>query len=350
MTIVVDADVLGRQRTGDETYVAGLLRELPAVAPDLLIAATARHAHLVPAGILPLPVRAPGGSQVFRIGAALPWALYRARATLAHFQYVVPPAWRGPCVVTVHDLSYEHHPEFFTRADHALLSRLVPAAVRRAARVFTVSEFTRGELIDRYQLPEAKVIVTPNGLDPSFGPDGPRRAGAPYLLFVGALQPRKDPACAVRAMRRLDPELHLVMAGPPKLAADEVHRAIAQLGLQERVHVLGRVSSAELAALYRGAACLVLPSRYEGFGLPALEAMASGTPVVAARSTALPEVIDGAGVLFPPGDDEALASAVQHALRDRSRLVTAGLARAARFRWSDVAARTAAAYREVLAR
>jgi glycosyltransferase involved in cell wall biosynthesis len=345
-TVVIDADVLGRHRTGDESYVSGLLAELSSDQTGLDLAAATRYPALVPDGVRAIAVRTT--SQMLRLAVSLPRALRRERAALAHFQYVIPPAWRGPSVITVHDLSFEAHPEFFSWGDQLLLRQMVPRACRRAALVLTVSDYSKADLVDRYRLPEHKVVVTPNGVDKEFGPDGPRYRGPPYLLFVGSLQPRKDPVCAVEALALLDSDLRLVMAGPAKQAASRVSQAIDRLGLGSRVDLLGHVSKHELAKLYRGARCLVFPSRYEGFGLPALEAMACGTPVVAARSSALPEVVGEAGVLFDPGDAAALADGVRRALAGRDRLVAAGFERSKHFRWSDLAATTLAAYKELL--
>ena len=344
--VVVDADVLGRRRTGDETYVANLLRELAKLDHGLRIAAVTRHPERLPDGIEPLPL--PASSQIARMSVALPRLLRRLRPALAHFQYVVPPAYRGRAVVTVHDLSFEHHPELMTPRDRALFRLLVPRSARRAERVLAVSEWTKRDLLERYGLPEEKVVVTPNGVDPAFASDGERPDGRPYLLFVGALQPRKDPATAVEALALLDDELDLVLAGPEKRDPEDVHRAVERLGLDGRVRFLGHVEKPELAALYRGAACLVLPSRYEGFGLPVLEAMASGTPVVATRVGALPEVVRDAGVLVEPGDPLALAEGIERALAERERLVEAGLARAKRFTWAETARRTLDVYRELV--
>jgi glycosyltransferase involved in cell wall biosynthesis len=346
VTVVIDADVLGRHRTGDESYVGGLLGELGREGAGLDLAATTRRPDLVPPGIRPIAVRT--SNQVLRLGLALPRCLKREGAALAHFQYLIPPAWRGPSVITVHDLSFETYPEFFSAGDRLVFRRLVPPACRRAARIFTVSEYSKEMLIERYRLPEGKIAVTPNGVDDAFRPDGPSRTGPPYLLFVGTLQPRKDPVCAVRALARLDSDLRLVMAGPAKQAAAATRAEIDRLGLGARVELTGHVSKTELAQLYRGAACLVFPSRYEGFGLPAVEAMACGTPVVAARSSALPEVVGDAGILVAPGDADALADGVRRALADRDRLVAAGLERSTQFRWSDMAAGTLAVYKELL--
>jgi glycosyltransferase involved in cell wall biosynthesis len=344
--VVVDADVLGRMRTGDETYVENLLRELPALAPDLRLAAVTRAPARVPAGVEPVQLRA--RSQVVRMAVRLPRLLRRLRPALAHFQYVVPPFFAGPAIVTVHDLSFERHPDLIAPRDRLLFRTLVPPSVRRAARVLTVSRWTKRDLVEVYGLPDEKVVVVPNGVDPAFRPEGPARRGAPYALFVGALQPRKDPLTAIRALALVDRDLRLVIAGPEKRGAEDVRHAIASLRLERRVELVGHVDKDELAALYRGAACLVFPSRYEGFGLPMIEAMASGTPVVASAAGAIPEVADGAAILVEPGDPAALAGGIERAIAERDRLVAAGVERARSFTWMEAARQVVAVYREIL--
>ena len=197
--------------------------------------------------------------------------------------------------------------------------------------------------------PDEKIVVTPNGVDPAFTPEGPSPDGRPYALVVGTLQPRKDPDAAIEALALLDDsDLRLVFAGPDKGGRAHAERTAERAGLATRVEFKGHVPQEELAALYRGAACLVFPSRYEGFGLPALEAMASGTPVVATSAGALPEVTGDAAILVPERSPTALAGGIERALADRERLVAAGLARAAEFTWAETARRTLAVYRELL--
>jgi len=192
-------------------------------------------------------------------------------------------------------------------------------------------------------------VVTPNGVDPAFTPEGPSPDGTPYALVVGTLQPRKNPDAAIEALALLDDsDLRLVFAGPDKGGRAHAERTAERAGLGARVEFKGHVPQEELAALYRGAACLVFPSRYEGFGLPALEAMASGTPVVATSAGALPEVTGGAAILVPERSPAALAGGIERALADRERLVAAGLARAAEFTWADTARRTLEVYRSLL--
>jgi len=343
--VVIDADVLGRQRTGDESYVAALLRELPAVADGLRIGAVTRRPELVPAGIEPIRLQA--RSQPLRMAVRLPLLLRRTRPALAHFLHVVPPGWRGPSVLTVQDLSFERFPEVMGAGDRFFFRTFVPRSARRAHRVLTGSEWTKRDLVDRYGVAAERVVVTPYGFDPVFRPEGPRREGEPYALFVGALQRRKEPELALRALLGVDGDLRLVFAGPDRGMGPDLRRSAAALGLTERVELAGHVSREELASLYRGAAALVFPSRYEGFGLPVLEAMASGTPVVATASSSIPEVAGDAAILVEP-NAEALAAGIEQAVAERERLRAAGLERAAGFSWAETARKTAEVYREVL--
>jgi glycosyltransferase involved in cell wall biosynthesis len=331
--IAIDADVLGRQRTGDETYVENLLRLLAVTGGDeLRFAAITRHPELVPDGVEPIALRT--GSQELRMGWSVPRALRRLRPALAHFQHALPLRCPCPAVVTIHDLSFERDPRAMSRRDRFVFKRVVPRAARNARRVITVSERTKRDLVDLYGIPPERIAVTPHGVDPAFGPG--QVAGGGYLLFVGAVQARKDPLRAARAARAVG--LPLVVAGPER--EPELARELEALGADLR----GYVEKDELAGLYRGAAALVLPSRYEGFGLPVLEAMASGLPVVAADEPALREVAGDAAV-YADGD---LAEAVAAALADRDRLVAAGLERAKAFTWEETARRTLAVYHEAL--
>jgi glycosyltransferase involved in cell wall biosynthesis len=343
--VVLDADVLGRRRTGDESYVEALLRELPPLADKERLAAVTRRPELVPDGAE--AVELPAHSQVVRMAWRLPRLLRRLQPALAHFLYVVPPGYRGRAVVTVHDLSFEHMPEVMSLRDRLLFRTQVPRSVRRADRVLTGSERTKRDLIERYEVPEDRIVVTPYGVDPAFRQEGPKREGH-YALFVGAIQPRKDPVTAVEALALTNGDLRLVLVGPEKQEAGRVRDAVRRLGLEQRVELAGHVERDELASLYRGAACLVFPSRYEGFGLPVLEAMASGTPVVAARAGAVPEVAGDAAVLVEPGDPAAFARGIEQALDESERLTAAGLARAQEFSWVETARRTLDVYRELL--
>jgi glycosyltransferase involved in cell wall biosynthesis len=334
-TVLVDADVLGRRRTGDETYVRELLRALPGPAAEagLRLAALTRRPDLVPEGVEPIELRA--RFQEARMAWGVPRALRRLEPGVVHFQHALPLSCPWRAVVTVHDLSFERSWKAMPLKDTLQFRAGVPLAVRRARRVIAVSERTKRDLLELYGVAEAKVAVIPHGVDPAFAPgDGTRD----YLLFVGAIQERKDPLAAADAALAVG--LPLVVVGPekdPKLARELVRRG---------ARLRGYVEKEALAELYRGAAALVLPSRYEGFGLPVLEAMASGTPVVAAPDPALKEVAGDAALYADRG---GLADAVRRAVAERERLTAAGVERARRFSWDDAARRTVEVYREALA-
>jgi glycosyltransferase involved in cell wall biosynthesis len=334
--IVVDADVLGRHRTGDETYVRNLLRELGALAgaSGFRIGAATRHPELVPEGIEALVLET--SRQELRMLWTLPRLLRATGAALVHTQYAVPVRSPCPAVVTIHDLSFEHGSAHMAWKDRLVFRRVVPRAARAARRVLTVSERTRADLIRLYGLPEEKVVVTPNGVDPAFTPGNTLRIGT-YVLAVGAVQPRKNQLTALAAAEAVP--LPLVIAGPVKDEALAARLRAAGADLR------GYVSLEELAELYRGAACLVQPSHFEGFGLPMLEAMASGTPVVALDEPALREVGGDAAVFV---DEAHLADGMRRALEERDELAAAGLERVQEFSWRAAAERTLEVYREAL--
>jgi glycosyltransferase involved in cell wall biosynthesis len=334
--VVVDADVLGRRRTGDETYVLNVLRQLGELAPEagIRVAAATRRPDLVPPGIEPLALRTP--VQELRMLLTLPRLLRRVRAALAHTQYALPVASPCPVVVTIHDLSFEREPATMNAKDRLVFRRVVPRAARGAARVLTVSERTRADLVELYGVPKDRVVVTPNGVDPAFTPTGRPSIGS-YALSVGAVQPRKNQLLALDAA--IAAHLPLVVAGPVK---DESVAAQLTAGGAD---LRGYVEQDELVELYRGAACLVQSSRYEGFGLPVLEAMACGTPVVALDEPALREVAGDAAIFT---DEDGLADGIRRALAEREQLAAVGIERARRFSWRTTAERTLAVYLEVL--
>jgi glycosyltransferase involved in cell wall biosynthesis len=262
----------------------------------------------------------------------------------------IPPAQGTPLVVTVHDLAFLRHPEVFTRRGVDFHRRGLAITHREAALVLAISEFTRRELVQCGFEPE-RVRVVPMAIDvPDAAIDSVldarvQAAGVqdPYVLSVGTIEPRKGLdvlAAAVADLRRDRPDLTLVLAGPTGwLSVDGIDGP----GIKR----LGRVDERTLDALYRRALVCALPSRYEGFGLPVLEAMARGCPVVASNTTALPEVVADAGVLVPPGDVAALRAALAGVIDDdaaRADLTKRGRRRATDFTWEATAAAHVAAY------
>jgi glycosyltransferase involved in cell wall biosynthesis len=330
--ILIDADVLGRQRTGDETTVANLLRELPGLAPDLDFAAVTRHPELVPDGIE--AIRLDAGSQVLRMAWSLPRLLRRLRPDVAHFLHALPLGYRGRAVVTIQDLSFERDPTLMSRGDRLLFETVVPRAARRADHILAGSERTKRDIVELYGVPEGKITVTLYGADAAFTPGG---SPGEYLLFVGGVQVRKDPLAALAAAKAVG--LPLVVVGP------ERERELAAELRAGGADLRGYVTQDELVGLYRGAQAVLLPSRYEGFGLPVLEAMACGTPVVVAGDEAMREVGGDAAVYADDGD---FAAAVRRALADRDRLAAAGIERARLFSWEETVHRTIAVYRSLL--
>jgi glycosyltransferase involved in cell wall biosynthesis len=330
--VLIDADVLGRQRTGDETYVANLLRELPAVAGDFRFVAVTRHPELIPPGVEPLEL--PARSQELRMAWTLPRLMRRVRPDLAHFQHALPLRCPAPAVVTIHALSFERDPKLLGRKDRLVFRTVVPRAVRKAVRVIAVSERTKADLVELYGVSPERITVTHHGIDPVFTPGGHPDS---YALFVGTIQARKDPLAAADAAAAAG--LRLVVVGPTR--DRELARQLERRGAELR----GYLERPALADVYRGAACLVLPSRYEGFGLPVLEAMACGTPVVAAPEPALREVAGDAALY---AEREGLPDALRQAVREHDRLAAAGVERAKLFSWRETARRTLEVYESAL--
>ncbi len=274
--------------------------------------------------------------------------------------FVVPPARRAGQIVTVHDLTCLRYPDLVT-ADVARYPRLIQRALDRGAWVHTVSAFVADEVRRAFDIDPERVVTIPNGA-PELVPERPGTDGAAgralaetdrYVLALGTVEPRKDLPTLVRAFDRVaatDAALRLVIAGGDGWGRavadlDDARRAAAH---SNRIVRLGRVSDDHRAALFRGAAAFAYPSRYEGFGLPPLEAMAAGVPVVATHGGSLPEVIGDAGLLVPVGDADAMADALVEALDDdarRARLVAAGRANLTRFDWTRTVAQLTDLYR-----
>jgi glycosyltransferase involved in cell wall biosynthesis len=297
---------------------------------------------------------------------AQPWASRRERLDLLHAPvYAGPLVCTCPLVVTIHDLSFALYPEMFPPFNRSYLQRATRWTANRAAAIITGSESAKGDILYLLGVPEAKVRVIPDGVAEEMHPiDAPgridalrRRYALPerMILFLGTLEPRKNITTLIEAyaLLRHDTDMvhRLVIAGGKGWYYEQVYAAVKRLGLDGDVVFPGFIPQEELALLYNAADLFVYPSLYEGFGLPPLEAMACGTPVVVSNTSSLPEVVGDAGVTVDPSDAEALAGAIWDLLRQPERcraLSEAGLARAKRFSWNTTAARTAALYLEIL--
>jgi glycosyltransferase involved in cell wall biosynthesis len=264
-----------------------------------------------------------------------------------------------PVAVTVHDVMALERPDWFTAANRVQQRLVLGPAARRAAVVMTPSAFSRERAIECLRLERDRVVVTPWGVDERFAPGHAAPATLasleierPYLLTVGSLQPRKNLEAALAAFERLPGDEHeLVVVGGRGWGDADLLERIRRSPASERVRLTGRVSDETLVELYRGAECFVFPSRYEGFGLPPLEAMACGTPVVSSERSSMPEVLGDAALLVDPDDVEALAAALEEVLASeerRAELGERGRRRAAGFTWRRTAAQTLAAYRLAL--
>lgn len=268
------------------------------------------------------------------------------RVDVVHSLDLLAPPTKLPLVVTVHDLVAAEHPELHPRRA-VEMQRARLADVARATAVLAVSKGTADALVARGADRE-RIQVVPNGLTPlppAVDPPVPR---VPFVLAVGTLEPRKGHELLLRAFAQAQVgEHHLVFAGPTAGRADTLIALARELGVAGRLIILGAVDDPVLAGLYRDAAALCMPSLAEGFGLPALEAIAAGVPVVASDLPAVREVVGDAGLLFPPGAADALARELERVIADdavRERLRRAGPDRAARFTWEGAAQKTAAAY------
>ncbi|MDZ4671795.1 MAG: glycosyltransferase family 1 protein [Phototrophicales bacterium] len=276
--------------------------------------------------------------------------------------FVLPPIHKKTkSLVTIHDLSFVRVPETASPSLKKYLDVVVPRSIMRATHIHAVSEATRQDIITLYNTPPSKISVIFNALEPHFKPTPPTAElftkyaipSVPYIVTVGTVQPRKNYSRLVKALVQLRKhhDMHLVVAGGRGWLEDEFYATIRDTGMTDNVHVTGFVADSDLPALYSGAICMAFPSVYEGFGIPPLEAMACGVPVVSSNTSSLPEVVEEAALLIDPYSVDDIHNALERVITDqelRDTLITRGFIQAKKFTWEKSAHQLHHLYRQLL--
>jgi glycosyltransferase involved in cell wall biosynthesis len=361
----IDARLYLADRTGIGSYTAHLLQSYARCAGTdefVLFTDTAVSCPEKNFRNVPITVR----KRILWTLFFLPLRLGRERLDLFHgtANFELPPLAPCPRVATVHDLIPLYFPELVSRKFALLFRTLIGRTIRRAARVITDSEFSRADILRRFDVPAEKVVTIPLAPHPRFGPEDDGTGAAVrrkyglarrYFLFVGVFEPRKNIPFLVDAyeeFRRAGGNgIQLVLAGGAGFRGREIADGIRRRNLEPDVRLLGYVPDEDLPALYREAELCIVPSRYEGFGLPVLEAMACGTAVLAADASSLPEVVGPAGDLFPLGESGGLARKLAALSGSREELLQKGrqaVSWARRFTWEETARRTLDVYRSAI--
>jgi glycosyltransferase involved in cell wall biosynthesis len=377
MHIAINAHLLAHtrsfRRAGVSNYVEALLSHLGLIDQQnrYTIYTTRgldRRALALPPNFVVRPSRLPTINPRVRIPweqLLAPLLLRLGHADVYHgVLNVVPLLCPVPSVVTIHDLSAFLFTQTFRKVNRVYTQWAIKVACRRASRILAVSEFTKREIVRWLGVPPERIVVTYDACEARFAPPDPaaleafrRRAGLPerFILFVSTLEPRKNVPMLLEAYARIADAIDapLIIGGGKGWLYDEIFAKVERLGLSDRVRFAGFIPGEDLPLWYAAATVFTLPSLYEGFGMPLLEAMACGTPVVTTSSSSLPEVVGDAGITVPPTDAEALGAALLRVLSDaelRAELRQRGLRQAQRFSWHATAERTLAAYRDAAAR
>jgi|SRR5579864_1420670 len=366
MRFAVDAHAIGRHLTGNEVYVRSLLNGFAALdrESEFIAYLSMDDAEAwVPSRF---PVRRIAGNPFIRLGCDLSYKLRQDRPQLLHVQYTAPLACPVPVVVSVHDVSFLEHPDYFPFYRSLQLRLTVRRTIQRAARILTGSEFSRDSIARAYDLDPDRIAVVHNAAAAGFHQVRHEAAAAevlarfgmaaPFILSVGDLQPRKNHVGLIEAFAGLiqaQPNLphQLVLAGKETWFARRVREAAKHSGIADRIRFLGFVSDEDLLHLYNACELFCFPSFYEGFGLPVLEAMACGAAVACANTSAIPEVADGAALLFNPYNADEITRAMLDLilLPDlRARMRRLGLQRSTCFSWQKTAQKTLEVYCQVV--
>jgi len=362
LRIGIDGRAFASPAPGIRRYTAGLVRGLLALGEpiDVVALGGANSSALPPGtGHVDEPPHPPTNLGWTLVG--IPRAAWRAGVDVVHAPAYTAPFWSPvPTVLTIHDVSYELHPQWYPYRRDWARRTFYRCSAHAAAHILTVSAFSASEITAAYRIPPERITVAPLGVDRAFASDGsdagdalPPQVAPPYLLHVGDLHERRNLAMladAVLAARREVPALSLVLVGTDRGVAAGLRAAAERAGAPEALLHVTSIGDRQLCALYRQATAFAYPSMYEGFGLPLLEAMASGAPVVAAAAASIPEVVGDAALLLDPHAREAWTQAIVAIARDRerrARMGDAGRRRAAAFSWARTARLTLEVYRRV---
>ena len=367
MRIAIDAHAVGTGLGGNESYATNLIEALAAIDsvnqytlyvtrteavrkfsqcwPNFNVRQTRPHTPLI------------------RIPLTLSAELRKNPVDVLHVQFTAPPFAPCPVVVSIHDLSFEHLPETFKRRSRAQLRLTVRRSARKASHILALSEHARADIVATYGISPERVTAIPLAAADRFQPIADEKElqrvrhtygiAGDYILTVGSIQPRKNLSRLIAAYARLRIEHQLnhpqlVIVGRQAWLFGETLRAIRESGFSDSIIMTGYVPDADLPALYSGARCFVYPSFFEGFGLPPLEAMKCGVPVIAGNRTSLIEVVGDAGILVDPLDPGAIASSLYDVLSNQylhEELSVKGLQRSSLFKWKETAKRTLEVYK-----
>ena len=356
----------GYRRAGIHQYIAQVLRHLPweEGEPNYVVFTQQHNIFEAMPGITAVSSRLPTENRLFRIfweQLIWPWQAWRRGVKLLHSMAFVTP-WLAPCpaIITVYDLSFLHFPEQFPILQRLYLSSQTRRSCRQAQRIITISQSSRQDVHHFFGVPLAQIDVVMPGVEPVYRPLSKAEVDAfkasqgldRFMLHVGTLQPRKNIPVLLEALARLDDSaVKLVLVGGKGWLYDEIFQQVQAMGLTDRVIFTGYVPDDALPLWYNAAELLLFPSVYEGFGLPMVEAMACGTPVIASNSSSIPEAVGEAGLLFAPNDVETLVNHVTAVLTNatlRNKLIKQGLHHAQTFSWERAGQQTADVYRRAM--
>ncbi len=376
MKVAINALILDDKKAGIGNYAYHLLREMA-----FLVENTEVHMYVylqdcmvsLYTGKLNVhPVSCgnfkSGGQRILFEQLRLPRLIKNSGCSLTHYLDFSTPVFpsKGCSIVTIHDLSYYIYPECFTFGSRLFKQSLTDISLARAERVICVSQNTKHDVCARFQrLSQEKIIAIPLGVEKKALKEAePKKLlrylkekgiNGKYILYIGTLEPRKNTALLIRAYSRLVERTslphQLLICGKPGWKYEGIYEAARQTGLKDRICFAGYAPQELLPLIYRNAEVFVYPSLYEGFGLPPLEAMAWGTPVITSNAASLPEAVGSAALTFDPMDEEALAFLMTRVLTEdglRDQLIKAGYLQAEKFCWRQTAARTLMVYRELM--